>query len=90
MLLLIVKKNVLLRMDIVQTIAAFASANAGVTLAQSFVSNIISPISAKLLGTLDLSELKFAGLGLGSFIEAIIQFVTVVLIVSFAVKYFKS
>lgn len=76
-------------MNIVDSIAAFATANAGVALSQNFVENIISPITAKILGALNvqkLSEYQVGDIGIGSFIEALIQFAFVVLIVTFIVK----
>lgn len=81
------------KMDVVNTIAAFASAQAAVDLSQNFVSSILSPLTGKIFKTLNierLSDWSVAGLGVGSFLEALIQFTIIITIVLFLVKLYRK
>lgn len=65
------------------SVIAFASAQALVELSNNFVNSIVSPVAALIVqsvGIKNLSDYKIGNLLIGSFIEAIVKFAIVAII----------
>ncbi|MEI6728591.1 MAG: MscL family protein [bacterium] len=57
------------------------------TLVDSLVLNIVNPILAKIIGKTDLSYLQWEGIKFGSFLNDIINFVVLLAIVYFTIRF---
>lgn len=58
------------------------------TLVDSLVLNIINPVLAKIVGQSNLSGIEFQGIKFGSFLNDVINFFILMLVVYFAISFF--
>jgi large conductance mechanosensitive channel len=79
-------KAFLLRGDVVSLAVAVIIGGAFSKIVDSFVNDILNPILGMLVGTPDFSAFKPAGIGVGSLVNAVVNFVIVGVALFFVVK----